>query len=145
MSLVLVPVADSDIPRVVAIQREVYSDDPFNPIFFPGPFPPDVLDKQAANMIAAKNADDTTRWLKVIDTDIPGDAGLVAFACWHIYDPKPAPRPAPNLGGGVNLEACKEVFGRIEDMKERIMGGRSYVCECLYPKAASPPNYGAPG
>jgi hypothetical protein len=129
MPLQVLEAADADAPRIAAIERAAYAPSPFNAIFFPGPFPDDVLEWRASELVAMRQDDPTTRWLKVVDTDLAGDDGLVAFACWHFYNPKPPPQPPRAMRTeGINLEACGRVFGGSGQMQEKIMGGKDYVC-----------------
>ncbi len=134
MPLQLLEAHDADAPRIAVVERAAYAANPFNIVLFPGPFPADALERRAAGLVEARQGDPTTRWLKVVDTEIPGDEGLIAFACWHIYNPKPPPNPTP--GGmaitSANLEACRRVFGGLDKIREEAVGGKDYVCECQF-------------
>jgi hypothetical protein len=130
MPLQLLPAVAADVPRAVAIERDAYAANPFSPVLFPGPFPADALARRAAEVLAQKDADPTTRWRKIVDTDIPGDDGIIAFARWTVYAAGPGPKPVVRaMGEGCNIEACEAVFGGVAKMHERVRGERSCVCE----------------
>ena len=152
MPLELRPATEADAARAAEIEHIAYASSPFDKILFPGPFPgdgdggPAGAGVRAAQLVDELRADPTTtRWLKVVDTDLaPSNAGggdkaagenhrseaMVAFARWHIYTEDAPPRSALSpFGPGCNQEACQMLFGGIHEQRRRLMGDRPYVCE----------------
>ncbi|KAI1412607.1 acyl-CoA N-acyltransferase [Hypoxylon sp. FL1857] len=126
MPLELQPATEADARRSADIEAAAYAPDPFNKILFPGPFPLNVLDGRASLLVAELKADPTTRWLKVVDTDLPDAEQMIAFAKFHIYPEKPQLTPRA-FGSGCNAEACEMVFGGLMKQRVRIMEDRPYV------------------
>lgn len=101
-------------------------------VLFPGPFPPNSNEIHGESMAKQLEADETTRWCKIIDTDIPEDAAnnqMLAFAKWHFYTDGPRP-VSHDQGPGSNPEACEAFFGGMEQARMRIMGDRPFFCKC---------------
>ncbi|KAI0175588.1 acyl-CoA N-acyltransferase [Hypoxylon sp. FL1284] len=115
----------SDARRAAEIESAAYAPNPFNPILFPGPFPPEAVDGRARQLREELETDDSTRWLKVVDTELAPEQQTVAFAKWHVYTERPRPTPR-TFGPGCNVEACKLLFGGIAEKRTRILGDRSY-------------------
>lgn len=87
MPLVLQRAEDSDALRAAVIEHDAYAVSQFNSILFPGPFPPNILEIRAQEMLKHRKEDDTAIWLKVVDTDIEpteDNAQMVAFAKWYL-------------------------------------------------------------
>lgn len=91
MPLELYPCTPNDFPRIVQVEREAYADDQFTPILFPGPFPEGGDEFRVQDILKQSEADPTTRWVKVIDTDLPQSRGI-AFAKWNLYHDSPPPQ-----------------------------------------------------
>ncbi len=149
MPLELRPATEEDAARAAEIEGLAFAPSPFSGILFPGPFPPGSGGRRVAELVEKLRGDDSTRWLKVVDTDLllegtgegegEGESGkqeekekqptMIAFAQWHVYaDGKP--RSAPRtFGPECNLEACEMLFGGIDRQRRRLMGERPYVCE----------------
>ncbi|KAI0482374.1 acyl-CoA N-acyltransferase [Xylariaceae sp. FL0804] len=93
MPLELLPATAEDARRAVDIEADAFASNPFTPVLFPGPFPPDAKQRRAEELAAGLRADPTgCRWLKVVDTDLDDDGGggggggqMIAFAKWHFY------------------------------------------------------------
>jgi GNAT superfamily N-acetyltransferase len=134
MPLQLLPVEDADFRRAVDLERLAFGSSPYNPILFPGPFPPDTAEKRAQELIIQRKEDSTTRCLKIVDSSLKGDEAIIAFAKWHIYDPKPAASIKPReFGPGCNVEACALLFGGMAQRREKLIGDRHYVCAFIIP------------
>ncbi|EXJ82192.1 hypothetical protein A1O3_06005 [Capronia epimyces CBS 606.96] len=126
--LQLQPAVESDVPRIVELERLAYADNPLTPIFFPGPFPPDVADTRAEELVSELRKNPTVRWVKAVDSHINE---LVAFAKWTIVETVDADTDADQaqpersgnrnrtFGPGCNVEACEEFFGGIH--RKRIL------------------------
>lgn len=131
MPLELKPATEADAKRAAIIERDAYAPNPFSRILFPGPFPPEALDGRAGFLATELKEDSTTRWLKVVDTDLPEDEQMIAFAKWHIYTEKPKPTAPRTFGPGCNVEACEMLFPGIAAQRMRILGDKPYVCKYL--------------
>ncbi|KAI2619375.1 acyl-CoA N-acyltransferase [Hypomontagnella submonticulosa] len=127
MPLELKPATEADAKRAAIIERDAYAPNPFSRILFPGPFPPEALDGRAGFLATELKEDSTTRWLKVVDTDLPEDEQMIAFAKWHIYTEKPKPTAPRTFGPGCNVEACEMLFPGIAAQRMRILGDKPYV------------------
>lgn len=136
MPLILQPATEADAPRAAAIEREAYAPNPFNPVLFPGPFPapPPGENPRAAEMAKPLREDPSTRWLKVVDTDIaPTDdnAQMIGFAQWHINDGSQLPAGPRTFGPGCNAEACEALFGGLANMRAKHYGDAHHVRKFL--------------
>ncbi|KIW59092.1 hypothetical protein PV05_03567 [Exophiala xenobiotica] len=136
MPLVLRPGEDDDATRMVEIERTAFADNKLTPFLFPGPFPADALEKRAEGLVAQRQNDPTTRWVKVVDTDTDE---LVAYAKWNIMNTPKDPEPGrQEFGPGCNLDMCKEYFGGIYRKRAELMGGKAY---CLLDLLQTDPKY----
>jgi hypothetical protein len=131
MPLVLRPGEDADATRMAEIERTAFADNKLTPFLFPDPFPDEALEKRAEGLIAQRQNDPTTRWVKVVDTDTDTDE-LVAYAKWNIMDKPKDPEPGrQEFGPGCNIEMCKEYFGGIYRKRAELMGGKAYCCKSM--------------
>ncbi len=135
MPLELVPAEPVDAPRIVVLERLAWAGNPFTSQLFPGPFPEDFLEFQASRMAWQMSAGPAARAWKVVDTEISADGAaaehIIAFAMWNIFEtPPPTLQPGNYFGPGTNLDACRAVFNGKLERRERLMGGKPYVCEC---------------
>jgi len=131
MPLELQPLAAADILRTVKIENSAYAANPFTPTLFPGPFGGDPFAVRTKELAAELEKDDTVRWWKVIDTELPaGDDQIVAVAKWHIYHDgrKPTAKRRWDFPG-MNTEACEAVFGPMDEDRVRLFGMGPHVCE----------------
>lgn len=140
MPLQVLPADAADAPRAAAIERDAYAPNPFGRFLFPGPPPADAVARRSTELVEQRDADPTTRWFKVVDTDADpaGDEATVAFARFHVYDAprEPGPAPARRMGEWCNAEACEAVFGGISRMHEKVVGGRRCICESISYRSA---------
>jgi hypothetical protein len=127
MPLELEQATAADARRAAEIAAVAYGPNPFGQILFPGPFPPTAKDSRTDLLVKSLQEDKTLRWLKIVDTDLEGEQ-TIAFAKWHIFTEKPELTPR-EFGEGCNVEACKLLFGGIQDQRIRILGSRPYVCQ----------------
>lgn len=100
-------------------------------VLFPGPFPPDANGIRGASMAKEREEDKTTRWCKMVDTDVPEDAAnsqMIAFAKWQFYTDGFRP-VSLDQGPGSNPEACEAFFGGMAQARKRIMGDRPFFCK----------------
>ncbi|KAH6660108.1 putative GNAT family acetyltransferase [Truncatella angustata] len=127
MPLELQPATEADIHRGVEIEGIAYGPSPFSAILFPGPMPADAKDVRAEVLTKQLHEDSTTRWHKIVDTDLPeGEEQMIAWSKWHVYTKKPELTPR-EFGPGCNVEACEMLFGGIQKQRIRILGDRHYV------------------
>jgi hypothetical protein len=128
MAIIIRDVSDDDIPRVAAIERAAYADNPLSPILFPGPFPPDSTQQRVTELTQARKDDPSTIYLQAYDEETEQ---LVAFAKWHIYDTSEkataAQRPSRAFGPGTNPKACEKFFGGLNARKKELMGERMHI------------------
>ncbi|KAI1849266.1 hypothetical protein JX266_005227 [Neoarthrinium moseri] len=128
MPLEIQPATEADIRRAVELEFKAYGPNPFSAILFPGPKPDgDTIGTRAEYLTTQRKGDATTRWSKVIDTDLPQDEQMIAFSKWHVYTEKPQLTPR-EFGPECNVEACQKLFGGIQQQRFRILGDRPYVC-----------------
>ncbi|KAJ9605588.1 hypothetical protein H2200_010245 [Cladophialophora chaetospira] len=123
MPLILQEAVEADVPRLVEIERDAYATNAMSPILFPGPFPPDALEKRGEGLIKQRRADPSIRWVKAVDMET---RDIVAFAKWDIIEkPKEIVRSRV-FGPGCNVEACEEFFGGIARKRKELMGDKAY-------------------
>lgn len=128
MPLELQPAGEADAVRAMKIQDAAYADSPFNSVLFPGPFPENGLEMLAEGLVRQRRESATTRWSKVVDTDLPeGDGQMIAFSKWHILPDGPVMAPRV-FGEGCNVEACQKLFGGLQEQRGRLMKG-PHVCK----------------
>lgn len=130
MPLEVRPCVPADFTRAAEVERAAFADNPFTDLLFPGPFPEGALEFRSQEIAKQFEEDPTTRWLKVVDTDLSSDEGGdgIAFAKWNVYeDHAPGARPMREFGPGCNAEACKLVFGGLAAQRERILGERRSI------------------
>ncbi|KAI8632247.1 acyl-CoA N-acyltransferase [Xylariaceae sp. FL1651] len=135
MPFVLQPATEADAERSAEIEKEAYAPDPFNKVLFPGPFPEPAPGQstRSAELVKLLREDPTTRWLKVVDTDIePSEDNrqMIGFAQWNINDGSEPPPKGRTFGPGCNIEACEAIFGKIHERRLRVIGDKKHV----YPK-----------
>lgn len=119
---------EADARRAVEIEAIAYGPSPFSAILFPGPMPDNAGDERAEFLARELRDDPTTRWNKVIDTDLKGGQNMVAFCKWHVYTETPEPKHR-EFGQGCNEEACQMLFGRLQKQSIRVVGNTPYICE----------------
>ncbi|KAI0022573.1 acyl-CoA N-acyltransferase [Xylariomycetidae sp. FL0641] len=129
MPLEVKPATAGDALRAATIEHVAYAPNPLNDVLFPGPFAADAVAERAREMAQVLDHDPTVHWLKVVDTDLEGEASMVAFAQWHVVTAEqrqPPPRTRA-FGPGCNPEACELLFGSIARMRARALGDRPHV------------------
>ncbi|KAI1425384.1 acyl-CoA N-acyltransferase [Xylaria sp. FL1777] len=122
MPLELQPAIEADAERVAQIEREAFGTNEFNQILFPGPFPEPAPGKttRAEELAKIFREDPSTRWLKVVDTDLaPTEENrqMIGFAQWNVNDGTQVPPPRRVFGEGCNVEACEAVFVGLQDAR----------------------------
>ncbi|XDG06902.1 hypothetical protein ABKA04_006517 [Annulohypoxylon sp. FPYF3050] len=127
MPLELQQATEADARRSAEIEGAAHADNKFNPILFPGPHPPDAFNHRAKGLIDELKNDPTTRWSKVVDTDLPEGEQMISFSKWQIYTEPPKPAPLRDFGSWANAEACEMLFGGTRDQKQRLWGDRPRI------------------
>ncbi|KAI0103724.1 acyl-CoA N-acyltransferase [Nemania sp. FL0031] len=132
MPLVLQPATEADAVRAAQIEREAYAPNPFNPVLFPGPFPepPAGRNPRAEEMAKQLREDPSTRWLKVVDTDLEetdDNKQMIGFAQWNINDGSQPSQPPRGFGPGCNVEACEALFGGLHKLRAKHYGSVKHV------------------
>jgi hypothetical protein len=131
MPLEIQPATAADARRAVEVEGNAHGPSPFGKVLFPGPMPASAKNDRAQFFVKSLE-DDSTRWYKVVDSDLEGegDKQTVAFAKWHIYTESPILKPR-EFGEGCNIEACQKLFGGLIEQRTRLLGDQPYVCKSL--------------
>lgn len=146
MPLQVQPATAADAPRMVEIERDAYASNVFTQYLFPGPMPAGAAAGRAAELAEQMRSDPTTRWTKVVDTDLLGGGdgdgedqdgvaettrqkAIVAMAKYHVYKEAADSPAGRTFGPGCNVEACEALFGGLARMRERTMAGKACVCK----------------
>ncbi|KAI0970301.1 acyl-CoA N-acyltransferase [Xylaria arbuscula] len=122
MPLELQIATEADAPRGAQIEKDAFGPDEFSPILFPGPFPEPAPGQwtRAEELANVLRTDPSTRWLKVVDTDIApteDNKQMIGFAQWNINDGSQIPPPPRVFGAGCNAEACDAVFKGLQKIR----------------------------
>ncbi|KZM21848.1 N-acetyltransferase [Ascochyta rabiei] len=128
MPFLIHPVSNTELHRASTIEAAAYASNPLNPLLFPGPFPPDALQKRVDSLIRMRQEDSTAVYTQAIDSV---SRRMVAFAKWHVYGTHEAcllPARALEFGPGTSPEACRMFFGGLVQRKSELVGGRPHVC-----------------
>ncbi|KAI3323582.1 acetyltransferase [Xylariaceae sp. AK1471] len=131
MPLLLQFAAEADAERAAQIEKEAYTPNPFSKFLFPGPFPESATGQNPRVEQLLKYCEDpSTRWLKVVDTDIEpseDNSQMIGFAQWNINDGSQLP-PAPRTyGPGCNVEACETLSGGLAEMRAKAVGDKKHA------------------
>ncbi|UPX12614.1 uncharacterized protein EKO05_0003155 [Ascochyta rabiei] len=127
MPFLIHPVSNTELHRASTIEAAAYASNPLNPLLFPGPFPPDALQKRVDSLIRMRQEDSTAVYTQAIDSV---SRRMVAFAKWHVYGTHEAcllPARALEFGPGTSPEACRMFFGGLVQRKSELVGGRPHV------------------
>ncbi|KAF1947123.1 acyl-CoA N-acyltransferase [Clathrospora elynae] len=120
-------VSDADIARACEIESLAYKDNPLGPIIAPGPFPLDSTQKNIQRLINMRKEDPTTHYVQAYDED----AGkMAAFAKWNFFETPDAAAASvkpPNIGAGMNKEACILYLGGLAERKKELMGDKPHI------------------
>ncbi|KAF6785390.1 acetyltransferase [Colletotrichum musicola] len=109
MAIEILPTIEADCPRLAQIDKaafEASSDSAFEHVLFPLSGTDDASAAKEAMFARAMREDTTARFIKAVDTELSGDAGVVGWAKWHIWDgergmpPGSTPKPAGNSSAG---------------------------------------------
>lgn len=132
MPLLVVPCTKDDMLRMAVVEKKAFGASALEPILFPGPFPENVMDNRAQELTDQMTNDPTSRWFKVVDTDLPTPDEGIAFAKWAYYvDTLPDFSYKKMLGQGCNIEACDLLYGGLAAMKEKQMKDKHCICKFL--------------
>ncbi|KAF4778702.1 acetyltransferase [Colletotrichum scovillei] len=127
MPIEIQPVLESDLRRCAEIEKLAFSGSPLDPVLFPGPMPEDMMGIRAEELAKQFREDTTVRFHKAVDTDLSGDEAIIAWSKWNAYS-EGLPVPKPRVWGpGCNEEACNKLFHGLDEMRQRLMGGKKVV------------------
>ncbi|KZL79382.1 acetyltransferase, partial [Colletotrichum incanum] len=120
-------IVEADLRRCAEIEHLAFAESPFNKLLFPGPLPDDFLGFRADDLAKQLREDSTVRMFKAVDTALSGDEAIIAWSKFNIHaDGMPVPKPRV-WGPGCNEEACNQLFGGMDKMRERLMTGKPSV------------------
>ncbi|KAF6834463.1 hypothetical protein CPLU01_04928 [Colletotrichum plurivorum] len=143
MVIEILPATEADCPRLVQIDKtafEAASDSAFEHVLFPPSGTDDASAAKEAIFARTMREDPSARFIKAVDTELSGDAAVVGWAKWHVWDGERGMPPAPAerewSGAGFNAEACREYFSGVDRVKNKVMAGRR--CLYLQPVATDP-------
>ncbi|KAF3761774.1 hypothetical protein M406DRAFT_281853 [Cryphonectria parasitica EP155] len=130
MPLKVLPAGKADMYRAAVIERHAYAPLKTNDILFPGPLLADSL-KYRAGDLEKEVEEPNVFWFKVVDTDIEGDESeqTISVAKWTVYDQNHPVKPKSprSLPPGSNAEACELLFGTIDKLQPKHIGGRPHI------------------
>ncbi|UQC76631.1 CPSF A subunit region [Colletotrichum lupini] len=127
MPIEIQPVLESDLRRCAEIEKLAFSGSPLDPVLFPGPMPEDIMGIRAEELAKQFREDTTVRFHKAVDTELSGDEAIIAWSKWNAYS-EGLPVPKPRVWGpGCNEEACNKLFHGLDEMRQRLMGGKKVV------------------
>ncbi|MCJ1393140.1 hypothetical protein MMC18_006012 [Xylographa bjoerkii] len=129
MSLILQPIVEADMERVIEIQDRAFSTTLWDQVMFPNGI------SAASNVLMVERArkdfhDPNVVYMKVVDTD--RDNEIVSFARWHIYkQARPEsewskPREMRDWGPDANNQALNDFMGAIDEKRRELMAGEPH-------------------
>ncbi|UKZ83089.1 hypothetical protein TrVFT333_010891 [Trichoderma virens FT-333] len=83
MPLTVAPASEADLPRSIAIEKRAYGPNKSSPIFFPGEGL-SVQDRISV-MTTRIREESAAQCIKVVDTELEGEASMIAFSMWFIW------------------------------------------------------------
>ncbi|EER40217.1 predicted protein [Histoplasma capsulatum H143] len=134
----ILPAEVEDASALALVKSDAYSRDPVT-LCLMGEQTPEGIEhraKELAEGIAKK--DPKTHYIKAV----LGEDTVIGLGIWHFYlDEESSKSRVVDLdqkewGPGANADACREFFGRIFKMRERMCGQRHVVLGCLATKIA---------
>ncbi|CCF39416.1 acetyltransferase [Colletotrichum higginsianum] len=127
MPIEIQTVVEADLRRCAEIEHLAFAESSSNKLLFPGPLPEDFLGLQASDLAKKVREDPSVRMFKAVDTALSGDEAIIAWSKFNVY-PDGMPVPKPRVWGpGSNEEACNQLFGGMDRMRERLMAGKPSV------------------
>ncbi|KAF6806378.1 hypothetical protein CSOJ01_08873 [Colletotrichum sojae] len=143
MAIEILPATEADCPRLAQIDKAAFesgSDSAFEHVLFPASGADDASAAKEVIFTRAMREDPSARFIKAVDGNLSLDAAVVGWAKWHLYDGERGMPPAPAErkwdAAGFNAEACREFFGGVDRVKNKVMAGRR--CIYLQPVATDP-------
>lgn len=134
MPIEVQPVLVADLRRCAEIEQQAFSESPLNNVLFPGGRAEDGLDARTTDLTKELREDPTVRMFKAVDTDLEGDQAIVGWSKWNVHEsgmPAAKDRVSPP---SANDEAYRMMFVGMDQMRERLMGGKPCVCKCSTPR-----------
>ncbi|MCJ1401662.1 hypothetical protein MMC11_004879 [Xylographa trunciseda] len=129
MPLVLQPVVETDMERLMEIQNRAFSTDPWNQVMFPNGVTA-ASKITMVEMVRKDFHDPHTVFVKVVDTDRENE--IVSFARWYIYkQERPESewnKPAEwrDWGPDTNNKALNDFIGALAEARRKHMAGKPH-------------------
>jgi len=131
MDLEIAPASESDIDQVMDVQFSAFENDPYHEALFPGDhFSPAVRKSAGKRTLQEWRADPTIRFMKCFNRQ----TGLIlGYAKWNLYESeRSAEERDPTLDvdwcTGRQREIAENFLGATLALREKIWGGRPYIC-----------------
>ena len=130
MPLLLRPLIETDMKRVIEIQKEAFSTDLWNQVMFPN----GMLDSSKVMLERARrdiHKPDTV-YMGVVDSDLNNE--IVSFARWYIYkQERPesewnTPAERREWGPDANSEALNDFLDALGEKRKEYMAGEPHCC-----------------
>ncbi|KAF6818197.1 acetyltransferase [Colletotrichum plurivorum] len=127
MTIEVQPVLVADLRRCAEIEQQAFAESPLNDVLFPGGRAEDGLGSRTDDLAKELREDPTVRMFKAVDTDLEGDQAIVGWSKWNVHEsgmPAAKDRVSPP---SANDEAYRMMFVGLDQMRERLMGGKPCV------------------
>ncbi|KAF6805132.1 acetyltransferase [Colletotrichum sojae] len=127
MTIEVQPVLVADLRRCAEIEQQAFAESPLNIVLFPGARAEDGLGSRTDDLTKELREDPTVRMFKAVDTDLEGDQAIVGWSKWNVHEsgmPAAKDRVSPP---SANDEAYRMMFVGLDQMRERLMGGKPCV------------------
>jgi hypothetical protein len=133
MVLTVLPATIPDIREVYNIYFSAFKDEPILPLLFPGGHTSDEFRAgHAAHTADYWKLSPLEHTIKCVDTD---SGNIVGMATWGVYwrerTEEEWKRPEFSWLQGKDREKAERLLYPLWDVKDRLWGGRKYICECL--------------
>ncbi|PGG98680.1 hypothetical protein GX51_06687 [Blastomyces parvus] len=133
-TITVLPAQLEDAAALAKVEGDAFSTDPVTMTLF-GPYNPESSTfraKELAEGMAKK--DPTTHYIKAV----LGDGTIVGLGIWHFYPDEESSNGAKRVdldkkewGPGANVDACRDFFGQIYKMRDRMRGQRHAFLSCI--------------
>lgn len=132
MPLTLKEAQEADIPRLVEIMYNAFSDDPWERIVWPQTPPPEARSPTINQMRNDLLTDPNVNIMKVVDQELDS---IIAFAEWNIYrterpESEWKSSPEPDVWDeGTNVEAGNAFREAKREKRRKLLGGVPHCCK----------------
>ncbi|KAI9923713.1 hypothetical protein ASPWEDRAFT_32297 [Aspergillus wentii DTO 134E9] len=129
MSLSIVPMTKSDIPRCIEIENLAYADNPLNRVLFPSSDSAGFRSIRENEMEKAFDEESISQFFKVVDSELSGDDATIAWAKWQICPEGFPERPPRQMDvPGMDIDVAKLILGGQDSLINRVITGKP----CIY-------------